>query len=298
MQLVGFLVAFPFIWLLSLLPLRVLYVISDILYFPVFYLLKYRKKVVYMNIKKVFPEYTDEEVDQTAKKFYRYFCGLLMEIIKVVSMSEKQLKRRYKYKNPEVLYDLYNKGKHAIAVTAHYGNWEWISAVSDVTPYKSMSVYKPLNNKYVDKFLTKVRSRYGADLVPMAQAVRYILRYKKENRLSISCFIADQRPFINYIQYWTKFLGQDTPVYLGTEKLAKQLDLAVVFLRVVPVKRGYYEVEVVKLFENAKDTAPYEITEAHLKELEKLIREKPEYWLWTHNRWKYKYEPEMYNKND
>jgi KDO2-lipid IV(A) lauroyltransferase len=286
MQLIAYIILYPIIWLISLLPLRVLYFLSKGLYFLIYYVARYRRKVVYENLRKSFPEKPEKEIEEISKKFYRYFSRLLLEIIKLVTITEKEFKSRITIKNPEVLLDLYNKGLHCIAVTAHYCNWEWYAGTSGKTPYKIMSLYKPLSNKYVDKLLTNIRTKFGADLVPMSSALRAIIKYKKAGTLACSGFIADQTPVRQYIQYWTTFLNQDTPILLGVEKVAKQTNQAVVFLKMMPVKLGYYEIEVIKLFEDVSNLPEYEVTETHVRLLEKIIIEQPEYWLWTHRRWK------------
>jgi Kdo2-lipid IVA lauroyltransferase/acyltransferase len=287
MVVLGYIFLYPFLWLISILPLRVLYVISDFFYYIIYYLVGYRKKVVFQNLKKSFPEKSEEEIKTIAQKFYRHFTDLLFETIKLFTISEKELTRRINYKSTEIIDDLYNRGKHGIVVMGHYGNWEWLMGVSRATKHHAMSLYKPLANKFIDKMICKNRSRFGADLVPMKSALRAILKYKQENLLTLSCFIADQSPIRNEIQYWTKFLNQDTPVLLGIEKIAKLTNEPVLFYRILPVSRGYYEIEIIKLFEEVKDLKPYEITEAHTRVLEQTIRNCPEYWLWTHRRWKW-----------
>ena len=286
MQLITYLLLFPIIWLISLLPLRVLYFFSNALYFLIFHVIKYRRKVVFENLRNSFPEKSEKEIQEIARKFYKYFSNLLLEIVKLVTISEKEFKSRINIKNPEVLEDLYKKGLHCIAVTAHYCNWEYYAGTCGKTPYNIMSLYKPLSNKYIDRLLTRIRTKFGADLVPMSGALRAIVKYKREGTLTVSGFIADQTPVRQYIQYWTTFLNQDTPVFLGVEKVAKQTKQAVIFLKMLPVKLGFYEIEVIKLYEDVSNLPDYEVTEAHVRLLEKIIQEKPEYWLWTHRRWK------------
>jgi KDO2-lipid IV(A) lauroyltransferase len=276
-------------WLISFLPFRALYFISDYFLYPlIYYLIGYRKKVVFQNLRNSFPEKDEKEIKQIANKFYHYFSDLLLETVKLLHISEKNYKKRIYFKNPEVLQDLYSKGYNIIAVTAHYGNWEWMSGVSDATPYQNMSLYKPLSNKYFEKVMTGIRTRFGAHLVPMKETMRRMLTYKNQGIRVLSCFIADQSPMKSQIQYWTKFLNQDTPIYLGVEKLAKTFHQAVVFLKILRTKRGYYTIEIVKLFEDVTNVPEHEITEAHVRELEALISQQPEYWLWSHRRWKHK----------
>ncbi len=231
MQLIAYIILFPIIWLISLLPLRILYFLSNGLYFFIYYIVRYRRKVLYDNLRNSFPEKSEKEIKEIAKKFYRYFSRLLLEIVKLVTISDKELKSRIKYRNPEVLFDLYNKGIHCIAVTAHYCNWEWFAGVCNSTPYKTMSIYKPLSNKYVDRLLTRLRTRFGAELVPMSSVLRAIVRYKKEGTPTCSLFISDQTPVRQYIQYWTTFLNQDTPVLLGARKWPDRQTRRLYFLK-------------------------------------------------------------------
>ena len=290
MSILLYILIFPIIWLLSLLPFKVLYFLARGVYFINFYIIRYRRKIVFNNIKNSFPEKSDAEVRLIMKKFYKHFSRLFFEIIKQITISKTEFKKRVKYKNPEVLIDMYNRGIHSIVVTAHYGNWEWLPSLSDCTPYRTMSVYKPLSNRPLENLLTKFRTRFGTELVPMNQVLKKMIQYKNHGKPTLSCFITDQTPIYQHIQYWTKFLNQDTPIYLGVEKIARQLNLAVLFYKMNPVGLGYYEIEIIKLFEDVSTLSELEITEAHVRVLENTIREKPEYWLWTHRRWKYSKE--------
>jgi len=247
--------------------------------------------VVYENLRNSFPEKSEEEIKEIVKRFYKYFSHLIVEIIKLINISDKELKERIKLRNPEILNDLCNKGIQSIVVTAHYGNWEWLAGITDqdIIPYKIMSVYKPLNNIYIENLLNRFRSRFGAEMVPMTKVLKVMVKNKNEGNPVISLFIADQTPMRHQIQYWTKFLNQDAPIFLGVEKLAKLTKQAVLFLKIIPIRQGYYEAEAIKLFEDVSNISDFEITEAHVRLLENVIREKPEYWLWTHRRWKLSY---------
>jgi Kdo2-lipid IVA lauroyltransferase/acyltransferase len=289
------------LWLISLLPLRVLYFFSKILYFVIYHLAGYRKKVVLSNLRNSFPEKKPEEINTLAKKFYRYFSCLIFEIIKLFSISRKEFRKRIRYRNPEVLNDLHKKGYNAVVITAHYGNWEWLTGLADSSPYKAMAVYKPLANKYLDSLLINIRSRTGTEIINMNKILKAILKNKQEGVLTLSCFISDQSLVKEHIQYWTTFLNQDTPVFLGAEKIARQTNQAVLFYKIIPVKKGFYEVEIIKLFEDVSGVNEFEITEKHVRLLEEIILEKPEYWLWTHRRWKLSYlrnlnTPQNHNK--
>lgn len=273
-------------WLVALLPLKILYFISDILFLFTYYFPGYRKKTVLNNLKNAFPEKSDGEVKAISKKFYRHFSDVMIEILKMIHLSPEELADRIKVKNPEVLNNLYRQNKSVIAVVGHYNNWEWILGTKPYVPHYSMAIYKPLNNKYFNRFLIRNRSRYGVELISMRETLRKILYYKKINKVTLCAFITDQSPVWEETQYWTRFLNQLTPVYLGIEKMAVKTGQAVVFLHVQKITRGKYEMEVIRLFDNVENVTPYEITNKHLSVLEKIITDKPEYWLWTHRRWK------------
>lgn len=287
MQAIAFYSVYSITWLIGLFPLRVLYVFSDVLFFLFYHVLKYRVKVVDQNLRKSFPGKQDKEIKQIKKKFYRHFSDVIVESIKMFHWDLEQLSRRVKYKNPELLDEIYNKNKHAIAVVAHYGNWEWLLGLSAYTRHQGLTIFKPVNNKYFNKVLKKNRERFGTRIVKMKRIYRVIHQHVRDNKLCITAFISDQSPVADEVQYFTEFLNQDTPVFLGVEKVAKRYDMAVVFLKNRRVKRGHYEVEIVKLTDSAKSLDDHELTNRHVKVLEELIREEPAYWLWTHRRWKY-----------
>ena len=286
MSLILFYISIAFWWLIALLPLRILYFLSDILFLVTYYFPGYRKKTVMKNLRNAFPEKTDSEIKTISRKFYRHFSDVLIEILKMIHLSPEELAERIKVKNPEVLNDLYSKNRSVIAVVGHYNNWEWILGTKPYVPHYSMAIYKPLNNKYFNRFLIRNRSRYGVELISMRETLRKMLHYKKINKVALCAFITDQSPVWEETQYWTYFLNQLTPVYLGIEKMAIKTGQAVVYLHVHKIARGWYEMEVIKLFDEVKNVSPYEITNKHLAVLENYIKAQPEFWLWTHRRWK------------
>lgn len=281
-------VAYLVIKIIGLLPLRLLYIISDLMYVLVFYIFRYRRHVVFINIKNSFPEKSHREIRKTAKKFYRNLCDLVVETVYQTGMDEQEIKERVKYNNPEVIQEYFDCGKDVAAVLGHYCNWEWMCGFPLITRYKCITIYKPLTNKIFDNFLLKLRSRFGAELVPMQTAVRKIYEYKKQGIPSITAFISDQAPARRSYMHWVEFLNQDTAVYPGVEHIAKKLDMAVVFFKMKKIKRGYYEFDFIPLFDSASKVGDQEITKAHVSMLENQIREKPEHWLWSHRRWKIK----------
>jgi len=231
---------YGFCRLLALLPLRCLYVISDLMFVLVCFVIRYRRKVIMENLRNSFPEKTEKERRQIARKFYRFLCDLLVETLKLANIDTPQIRRRIRYSNPEILDELYRKGKQIFFVTGHYGNWEWLATLENTTPYHCATLYKPLKNKVIDKFIYNMRTKYGTDVIPSISVIRAINEYLYENRLTTLCFLSDQSPPRNALDYWTTFLNQDTPVYLGVEKLAKRYDAAVLYYEIRRVKRGYY----------------------------------------------------------
>ena len=290
MKCLGYIITYFLIWLLHLLPERLLYLLSDFLYFLAYHIVNYRKKVVYDNLERAFPEYSRSEIRQIAKKFYHHLCDTMLESSISHFYSEKKALKRITYKNLEVLNELHKSGKQVMAVLGHYGNWEYLSTLSLVTEYPFVAIYKPLRNKYFDRMVTRNRTRFGGIVTPMERIVRKLLELKSRNIPVITLNLGDQSPMFSQIQYWTKFMGLDTPLYLGTEKLALKLDAAVVFLKIRKIKRGRYEVETELICKNPGEMKAHEITERHVRILEDLIREEPAYWLWSHRRWKHSYK--------
>lgn len=276
-------------WLITLLPLRVLYLFSDIAFIFLYHYPSYRKKVVFENLRKSFPEKSEEEIRSIARKFYRHFADQFVEVLKLTHMSNRQLSRRMKFLNPELTEKICDSGRDVVVVHSHYNNWEWLTTSYPMyTKYRGVGVYKPLQNKHFEKFMNKLRSRNDADLAPMNLIVRQIINNQSKNIRAQYGFIADQTPAKAEIEYYTTFLNQETPVFLGIEKIARKYNMAVVILNVEKIKRGYYTVKSELLFEKTDGLPQYMVTNTHVKRLEEIIRRKPEYWIWTHRRWKYK----------
>ncbi len=272
---------------LSLLSYRALYMVSDFMFFIMYHVVGYRKEVVYNNMKNSFPEKTDAEIRLIRKKFYHSFGDILVESIKLVHANGKQLSKRMTYKNSEIITDLLKANKSIIAIGGHTGNWE-LGGV--FFPYvfntKTFAIYQQLSNPYFDGYIKRMRSRFGVTPVTMQQSFRKFVEHK--NELTVNLVVGDQAPPQNGDHYWTTFLNQETAFYTGTEKMAKTLDYAVVFMPVNRIKRGYYEAEVHFITDKPKETAEHEITEKYVRALEEFINKNPENWLWSHRRWKRK----------
>jgi Kdo2-lipid IVA lauroyltransferase/acyltransferase len=288
MQAIGYYLFYGINWIVTLLPLPVLYILSDFLFLLLYYFPSYRKKVVKRNLKNAFPEKTEKELKCIEKKFYRHLADLFIETFKLTHMSKAGLLKRCTISNPEILDKLFEEKRDTIAVLGHYNNWEWLIIIPEFTKYKFTTIYKPLQNKYFDRFINNLRSKYGTILCPMSFILREIINDRKNNINTLSAFIADQTPVKSEIKYWTTFLNQDTPVYMGSEKIASRYDMAVVFFNLQKIKRGYYNLTIELMFDHTAGLPEYLITETHVRRLEELIRQKPEYWIWSHNRWKHK----------
>lgn len=278
-----------FLRVLTLLPFFVLYRISDLMYLTMYYIAGYRKKVVFSNLQNSFPEKSPEEIKKIAKSFYKHLSDTLVETIKTLSMSLNQMKKRYTFKNLELFQELYDQGKDITLISGHYGNWEWMSSLGDQVPHEVLVIYHPLRNKISDKIVYKIRTKFGLKLIPMKEIYKEVLRYKKENVRSATWFIGDHRPPRRY-PFWMDFMGQETQIYQGAEKIAIKLNHTVIYIDIQKVKRGKYEISFSVLFEDASETKENEITIKQVRVLEDIIRKKPDYWLWSHRRWKNKRE--------
>ncbi len=278
-----------FLYLLSLLPFWLLYFLSDLLFVIVYHLIGYRRKVVQQNLQNAFPEKSIQERQNIERKFYQYFADLVVETIKTISISPEQLSKRVTATNPELVKKLLGIDKKIVAVAGHYCNWEMLAlAITSITDKKFMIIYKPLSNTVFDRFFIKTRSRFRGIPVAMKMILRKMVELKDEPFITV--LLGDQTPVRHESTYFTTFLNQPTAVFLGLEKMAKSFDSLVYFCEMRRVKRGYYTYTAIPLIDDVKNAAPHEVTKAHVRYLEQVIREEPQYWLWSHRRWKFKPE--------
>ncbi len=287
-QFVSFILVYPIIWILSILPFRVLYTISDGAYFILYYLVGYRKKTVLYNLRTAFPEKSEPEIKKLSKKFYKHFTDIFIEIIKSFTISEKEIKKRYKAVNMEVIHKLEHQNKSIILLGAHYANWEWIFNFNLLVGYQGFAIYKKIKNPYFDKKVRETRGRYNTRLVPTKEIFEVMSHNKKHGVLSLYGFLGDQSPKPEKAYHWPHFLGVKVPAYTGVEMLAKKYDLPIVFFKTKKIKRGYYESHLKLLIENPSKYPDYQITDLFLKEVEQQIKEAPAYYFWTHKRFKHK----------
>ncbi|PXY46936.1 lysophospholipid acyltransferase family protein [Flavobacterium hydrophilum] len=288
MQFLVYILAYPLLWLISVLPFRIFYWFSDCVYLLVYYVIGYRRKVVRANLALALPHLSDAERKKTEKKFYQHMCDMFLEMIKTMSISAEEMEKRFHVTNIDLILDYAKKGKSVILVASHYASYEWLLTINPKIGFQGVAVYKKLANPYFDRLIRKIRSKYNTELIPTKQAIPLMAQNQREGKLSLYGLASDQSPKLDRIFHSSKFMGVEVPVHTGAEMLAKKYDLSVVLVKVKKVKRGYYEATFVSLADNPKDFEDFKITEMYLNEVEKQIYEAPEYYLWTHKRWKHK----------
>ena len=288
MQRLAFYIVYPLLWLLSLLPLPILYLKSNVLYFITYYLIGYRKKVVKGNLRLVFPKKSDDEINTIAKRFYRHLCDMIFESIKSITISEKELAKRFQYENLDYLHEMYVSGKSILLMCGHYASWEWSGLMGINNRFKAYAVYKKLDNPYFDALVKRIRGRFGGNIIPNKQIAKVLYREFKKGEQTITLILSDQTPKIGSFKTRQSFMGIDVPVFTGTEELAKLLGFASVYLHIEKLKRGHYKAKFIPLAEDSKEYPDFEITRMFLREIEKQIEEAPSYYLWSHKRWKHR----------
>jgi Kdo2-lipid IVA lauroyltransferase/acyltransferase len=279
-------------YILSLLPLKLLYALSDIAYYFVYYVVRYRRGVVRHNLMTAFPEKDRNSIILIEKEYYSWFCDYIAETIKLASISEEEIARRMKFEGMEEVEKVFTSGRSSFLYLGHYCNWEWITSLPLYAPKNIIfgQIYHVLSNSIMDSLFLKNRERFGAVSIAKENTLRQIINWDRAKKLTITGFISDQVPKWNSIHYWTDFLNHDTPVFTGTERIARKLGYAVFYGDVHRVKRGYYVCRIVKMTDNARETDEFELTEKYMRLLEQAIRQDPPYWLWSHNRWKRTHE--------
>jgi KDO2-lipid IV(A) lauroyltransferase len=276
--------------LFSRLPFSVLYVLSDLIYGVLYYIVGYRKKVVRMNLKNSFPEKTHQELRQIEKGFYHFLCDYGVESLKLLTISPEEMKKHMVFENTEAINDALNDHNFVFVYIGHYCNWEWISSLPLWTREDATlgELYRPLKSKVMDELFIELRQHFNAECISKYDALRHIMRFKAENKKCVIGFVADQTPHPENTHLWMDFLSQDTPIFTGTERIGKKVDAAIFFADIYRVKRGYYHCTFKEITRDIKQFPDYQITERCTQELEQIIRRQPEYWLWSHKRWKHK----------
>lgn len=296
MQFLVFAITYPFICVFSRLPMRVLYIISDVLFIFVYYIFGYRKKVVFENLSLAFPKKSTKDKKRLSKKFFKHFTDIFIETIKAISISEKEILKRYQYKNPELVTNLLKEGKSIAFVAAHHANWEWSVNSPLVLKATVKGAYTSIANKYFEKIVKESRERFGFVCYESSKSVKAIHTDFVNKTQSIYLLVSDQSPQITRAIYWRPFFGIKVPVHVGAETLAKKFDLSVVFCATKRIKRGFYETEFQLIADNPKEFSNYEITDKYIEMTEKLVQEQPEYYLWSHKRFKHQHRYEEWEK--
>jgi KDO2-lipid IV(A) lauroyltransferase len=272
---------------ISLLPLFVLYRLADVLYLLVYHVFGYRKKVVRENLRLSFPEKNPAEIEAIEKRYFKYLASLVLEIVKMKSISKKELNKRVKFKNVDLVEAYLQNNESVLFCSSHYGNYEWVCMAIGLTfSGEHYPIYKPLSSELFDNWFLKMRSKFGNRMVSMRQTLRAIQGSK--NTTNMFTFGSDQAPPKDESIYWTTFLNQETSIQLGIEKIAKKTNRPVFYLKTSYVKRGYYEVDCVPVCLDPSKTVEFEIAELQARILEDMINVEPAYWLWSHRRWKHK----------
>ncbi len=276
----------PLYWIFSLLPFRVLYLLSDGVYHLV-RIIGYRKHVITQNLRYSFPQKSEAELIEIRNNFYRHFSDILLETLRLRYISKRQMQKHVSFENIEYLEQMTRQGRDVIALLAHFGNWEYVPAINLYITALGCDVYRPLKNKNYDRLMLKLRSRFGNRNIKMKETLREIISMKQNNIRFVLGLIADQSPSRSEKLVYLPFLNQNTPALLGPEKIARRTNDVVVFLEMSRPRRGHYHIKVVPLFEDAQSTVDMEITKTYMKHLEQMILKTPHLWLWSHKRWKY-----------
>jgi KDO2-lipid IV(A) lauroyltransferase len=290
MQFLVYILAYPLLWLISILPFRLFYWLSDFVCFIIYRIVGYRKKVVRENLALTLPNLSKSELKIIEKKFYHHMCDMFLETIKTMSISPKEMEKRFHVTNIDLVNEYAKKGKSVILVASHYASYEWLLTINPKIDFKGIAVYKRVANPYFDKLVRKIRSKYDTELVETRKAIPTMAQNQRDGILSMYGLASDQSPKLDRIFHSMKFMGIEVPVHTGAEMLAKKYHLSVIFVKVKKVARGYYEATFVPIADNPNDYENFDITEKYLREVEKQIYEAPEFYLWTHKRWKHRVE--------
>lgn len=278
---------------ISKLPLRALYCLSDVFAFIIYYVARYRRAIVRSNLVSSFPEKNAKEIKDIEKQFYRWFCDYFVEAVKLLSISDDELNRRFTITNSDEIEKCFEQGQNVAAILGHYCNWEWLSTVGKDLPKNRMCglIYHPLYNKAFDELFKRIRSHEVNGIpVPKQDILRQLITYKRQGTMSIFGYISDQVPKWEAIHLWLPFLNHDTPVFTGGEKIMRRMGDAVYYAELTRPRRGYYSLTYRLITKEPNSLPEFEITRRFFHMLEETIRREPAYYLWSHNRWKRTHE--------
>jgi len=288
MQLLAYILAYPIIWFISILPFRILYFFSDVCYVIVYHIVRYRRKTVHLNLSLTLRHLTQDERNTVERKFYRHFCDNFFEMAKSLTISDKQLDKRFIFTNYELVHEYEDKGKSVVMLLGHYGSYEWLLHMNKYfKTHKGFGIYKVIRNKYFDQLVKRMRGRFHAELIGVRQTIPAMRQNERNGILGVYGFISDQSPKLGSTIHWGDFFGMEVPIHVGGEMLAKKIGMNMIFAKVDKTSRGHYKCTFVPV-ENIKEIPNYEISDSFMKMLEQQIIEAPEYYLWTHKRFKHR----------
>lgn len=288
MQLAVFILVYPLLWGISRLPFSLLYLLSDGIYAVLYHVIGYRKKVVQHNLALVFPEKGAQERLHLEQKFYKHLCDMFLEMIKTMGISNRALQKHFVFTNLDVLHQLEAKNKSVMLMLPHYASWEWGIALDKHVASKGYGIYQKIGNRYFDALVRSIRQKFGTTLITTTETRDIVTQNKEKGVLSVYGILSDQSPMRQKALLWTSFMGIVVPAHTGAEILCRKLDLPAVYLKVTKVQRGYYQGTFHLITEKPRELQKFELTKTFLKMAETSIREAPEYYFWTHKRWKHK----------
>ena len=287
MQRAVYLIAYPFIYLIASIPFNVLYVFSDFLRLIIYNLLGYRKKIVRSNLRKAFPNKSEDDLKWIEKRFYKHFCDITLEAFKSLSISSEEMQKRMVFKNLDVLTQFEKGNRSVIIMCGHYASWEWMLSIGYHTVSQGYGIYTPIMNKYLNKLIIKIRKKHRGNLISRYSAIQQIKNLHDEGNIAVYGFVSDQSPRPKPKSYWRPFLGVKVPVFVGAEMVARELDFGVVYAKINRVKRGYYEASFELISDQPKKTKLNRITDTFTEWLEQDVYSDPTQYLWTHKRFKH-----------
>ena len=294
MQFIVYIIAYPLLWIIALLPFKILYFLSDIAYGIVYHLIGYRKKTVRENLALTLPHLSEQERLTIEKKSYQHMCDMFLEMIKTMKISRKQIEKRFVFTNMEVYREMEAKNKSIILMCAHYASYEWVISMNQYINFQGYAVYKQINNQHFDKLVKQIRGRFKAHLIHIFETAAVIRSNENNGIKGIYGLAADQSPQVKKNSHWEKFMGIEVPVYAGGEVLSKKFDMNVVYLKVEKIKRGHYQATFEVLTDEVQSLPKFELTKLYLQKVEQQIHQAPEFYLWTHKRWKHREKKNMY----
>lgn len=272
-------------YLTAALPQFIRFGVGDIIFFLLYYIIGYRRKVTRTNLTLSFPDKSEKEIRKIERQYYRHLGDLFVDSISIMGVSKKGMMKHCTYDDAE--FRAFYTEKSVICALSHYGSWEYYNGYCiSSAPHKLMPVYRPLANKVIDKFYLNARSKFGAEPCMMSAVVKRIIKCRKDN--IIMAMLADQTPLRNEEHPWYKFLNQDTQFFIGIGEMAIRYGMGVFFLDVTQVKRGYYHAKMVKIYDPNEEADYSVIVERYKDKLEKMIYRNPALWTWSHRRWKHK----------